>query len=168
MFVIWHWLERGQPVLFIQLQVTGYIFFFVITSLRCILVIDLIFVMQLYISHYFCWIFCDICGCLENIFELKEVNIYRCCQRCSLKKAGWTRLCLYVYACVYKMFYIYIYMYMTHNLQNLQTRYNWKNKILYKRNLSHLKLVSAIFYQIFIFSPNDCLPKTMKNVFYFI
>ena len=32
----------------------------------------------------------------------------------------------------------------------------------------HLKLVSAIFYQIFIFSPNDNLSKTMKNVFYFI
>ena len=33
----------------------------------------------------------------------------------------------------------------------------------------NLKLiVSAIFYQIFIFSPNDSLSKTMKNVFYFI
>ena len=31
-----------------------------------------------------------------------------------------------------------------------------------------LKLLSAIFYQIFIFSPNDSLSKTMKNVFYFI
>ena len=31
-----------------------------------------------------------------------------------------------------------------------------------------LKLVSAIFYQIFIFSPNDSPSKTMKNVFYFI
>ena len=31
-----------------------------------------------------------------------------------------------------------------------------------------LKLVSAIFYQIFIFSPNDSLSKTTKNVFYFI
>ena len=30
-----------------------------------------------------------------------------------------------------------------------------------------LKLVSAIFYQIFIFSPNDS-PLTMKYVFYFI
>ena len=27
------------------------------------------------------------------------------------------------------------------------------------------KLVSAIFYQIFIFSPNDSPSKTMKNVF---
>ena len=32
----------------------------------------------------------------------------------------------------------------------------------------HLKLVSAIFYQIFIFSSNDSPLKTMKNVFYFI
>ena len=31
-----------------------------------------------------------------------------------------------------------------------------------------LKLVSVIFYQIFIFSPNDSPLKTMKNVFYFI
>ena len=32
-----------------------------------------------------------------------------------------------------------------------------------------LKLVSAIFYEIFIFSPNDDSPsKTIKNVFYFI
>ena len=31
-----------------------------------------------------------------------------------------------------------------------------------------LKLVSAIFYQILIFSPNACPLKTMKNVFYFI
>ena len=31
-----------------------------------------------------------------------------------------------------------------------------------------LKLVSAIFYQIFIFSPNDSPSKTMKSVFYFI
>ena len=31
-----------------------------------------------------------------------------------------------------------------------------------------LKLVSAFFYQIFIFSPNDSSSKTVKNVFYFI
>ena len=31
-----------------------------------------------------------------------------------------------------------------------------------------LKLVSAIFYQICIFSPNDSPLKTIKNVFYFI
>ena len=31
-----------------------------------------------------------------------------------------------------------------------------------------LKLVSAVFYQIFIFSPNDSLSKTIKNVFYLI
>ena len=32
----------------------------------------------------------------------------------------------------------------------------------------NLKLLSAIFYQIFIFAPNDSPLKTMKNVFYFI
>ena len=31
-----------------------------------------------------------------------------------------------------------------------------------------INLVFAIFYQIFIFSPNDSSLKTMKNVFYFI
>ena len=31
-----------------------------------------------------------------------------------------------------------------------------------------LKLVSAIFNQIFIYSPNDSPSKTMKNVFYVI
>ena len=30
------------------------------------------------------------------------------------------------------------------------------------------QLVSAIFYQIFIFSPNDSPSKIMKNLFYFI
>ena len=38
---------------------------------------------------------------------------------------------------------------------------------LHKTN-SKLKLVSAIFYQIFIFSPNDSPLKTMKSVLYFI
>ena len=33
---------------------------------------------------------------------------------------------------------------------------------------SLLKLVSAIFYQVLIFSPNDIPLKTMKNVFHFI
>ena len=32
----------------------------------------------------------------------------------------------------------------------------------------NLKLVSAIIYEIFIFSPNNSPSKTMKNVFYFI
>ena len=32
----------------------------------------------------------------------------------------------------------------------------------------YLKLLSAIFYQMFIFSPNDSRSKTMKIVFYFI
>ena len=35
----------------------------------------------------------------------------------------------------------------------------WKTK---------LKIVSAIFYQIFIFSSNDSPLKTMKNAFYLI
>ena len=39
---------------------------------------------------------------------------------------------------------------------------------VFGHNQLPLKLVSAIFYQIFIFSPNDGPLKTMKNVFYFI
>ena len=39
---------------------------------------------------------------------------------------------------------------------------------LFTFNCIVLKLVSAIFYQIFIFSPNDSPSKTIKNVFYFI
>ena len=34
-------------------------------------------------------------------------------------------------------------------------------------DISKLKLESTIFYQIFIFSPNDSSSKTMKNVFLF-
>ena len=40
--------------------------------------------------------------------------------------------------------------------------------VLKKVLMKYLKLVSAIFYQIFIFSPNDSPSKTMKNAFYFI
>ena len=36
------------------------------------------------------------------------------------------------------------------------------------KEMSNLKLVSAIFYEIFIFSPNDRSLKTLKHVFYFI
>ena len=34
--------------------------------------------------------------------------------------------------------------------------------------INQLKLVSATFYQVFIFWSNDRPSKTMKNVFYFI
>ena len=40
--------------------------------------------------------------------------------------------------------------------------------LFYSFPFSLLKLVSATFYQIFIFSQNDSPLKTMKNVFYFI
>ena len=36
------------------------------------------------------------------------------------------------------------------------------------RSLDMLKLVSAIFYQILIFSPNNSPLQTMENAFYFI
>ena len=43
-----------------------------------------------------------------------------------------------------------------------------KIKTVQLNQIEYLKLVSAIFYQIFIFSQNDSSLKTMKNVFYFI
>ena len=42
------------------------------------------------------------------------------------------------------------------------------NKLLENTDLGLLKLVSIIFYEIIIFSPNDSPSKTIKNVFYFI
>ena len=97
MFIIWYWLERGQSGLFIQIHFTASVFLSAITTLLYILIIDLIFTILLYnlFSHYFCWIFYDIYVFLENVFELKEGNIYRCCWRHSSKKAGWTRWCFF-------------------------------------------------------------------------
>ena len=43
-----------------------------------------------------------------------------------------------------------------------------KMNYLFENEEKSLKPVSAIFYQIFIFSSNDRPSKTMKNVFYFI
>ena len=48
------------------------------------------------------------------------------------------------------------------------TNYCLKSKMSYLIRSQTLKLVSAIFIQIFNFSPNDSLSKTMKNIFYFI
>ena len=45
---------------------------------------------------------------------------------------------------------------------------NFKHIFISCSNKNNLKLVSAIFYQIFIFLPNDSPSKTMKNVFYLI
>ena len=46
---------------------------------------------------------------------------------------------------------------------------NTERKVQIVVPLKHLKFVSTIiFYQIFIYSPNDIPLKTMKNVFYFI
>ena len=58
-------------------------------------------------------------------------------------------------------------------------RRHWRRSGVFIVNFEHishlvlfllltLKLVSAIFYEIFIFSPNDSPSKTIKNVFYFI
>ena len=44
---------------------------------------------------------------------------------------------------------------------------NFEIQKITKINLN-LKLVSTIFYKIFIFSTNDGPLKTVKNVFYFI
>ena len=63
-------------------------------------------------------------------------------------------------------------------LFNFKSKDKYERKILnrLKRNFKRkvyinsfcLKLVSAIFYKFFIFSPNDSPSKAVKNVFYFI
>ena len=50
----------------------------------------------------------------------------------------------------------------------LSVKTNWLSITFVNHTDLNLKTVSAIFYQIFIFSPNDSPLKTMKNVFYFI
>ena len=72
MFVIWQWMKRGQSGLLIQLQFIACVFFNMITSLSCILIIDLTFAMQLQLiftlfllNILYLW-----------LFELKEGNNY--------------------------------------------------------------------------------------------
>ena len=48
--------------------------------------------------------------------------------------------------------------------ENLSTDDEYKDKITFV-DLNSLKLVSAIFCEIFIFSRNDSPSKTMKNIF---
>ena len=40
--------------------------------------------------------------------------------------------------------------------------------LVHRRNMVSLKLVSAIFYQMFVFPPNDSSSETTKSVLYFI
>ena len=71
--------------------------YIIMVSYLCFLFRDYFFIMHIdnwfNIYHYFCWTFYDIYGRLENVFELKEGNIYQYFWRCSLKKAGRTRWC---------------------------------------------------------------------------
>ena len=54
-------------------------------------------------------------------------------------------------------------------LRFIATKVNiWDHFGITRSQYVSLKLVSAIFYQIFIFPPNGSPLKTMKNVFYFI
>ena len=65
---------------------------------------------------------------------------------------------------------------LTHLVQSQVTKMKLKGKYYASKKQpfeklflrQSLKLVSAIFYQISIFSPNDSPSKTMKNLFYFI
>ena len=50
---------------------------------------------------------------------------------------------------------------------NLRT-FIWAYSLIIYSITRALKLVSAIFYQNFIYSPNDSSFKTMKNIFHFI
>ena len=53
---------------------------------------------------------------------------------------------------------------MRHRAERKRKRLKTSKKAVYKE----LKLVSAICYEIFIFSPNNSPLKTTKNVFYFM
>ena len=50
----------------------------------------------------------------------------------------------------------------------MYSTYNKGTFVVAKIFVGTLKLMSAIFYHCFIFSPNDSPSKTMKSVFYFI
>ena len=56
----------------------------------------------------------------------------------------------------------------------LETLWKWQFVLISNASLKSdtpvnlLKLVSAIFYQFFVFSSNDSPSKTMKRIFYFI
>ena len=46
--------------------------------------------------------------------------------------------------------------------------FKYYDQNIFSRMVLYLKLLSAIFYQIFIFSPNDSPSKFVNNVFHFI
>ena len=53
MSVIWHWLERGQLGLFIQLHFTASVFFSAVTSLSCILISFVLCMLHIkYVEHF--------------------------------------------------------------------------------------------------------------------
>ena len=59
---------------------------------------------------------------------------------------------------------------MNHHIKNLNLAKELTCKTQFLQHVpssNYLKLVSTIFYEIFIFSPNDSPSKTMKNVFLF-
>ena len=70
-----------------------------------------------------------------------------------------------------KCYPVVIYLLKANN-RNTRTRYKICSKLTIKTPhvlvFLLLKLVSAIFDQIFIFSPNNSPSKTTKSVFYFI
>ena len=60
---------------------------------------------------------------------------------------------------------------MNHHIKNLNLAKELTCKTQFLQHVpssNYLKLVSTIFYQIFIFSPNDSPSKTMKNVFFIV
>ena len=67
------------------------------------------------------------------------------------------------------LFLQFIFLLQNGKISRIQVlQYQVSSLLLRYSKSKSLKLVSAIFYQIFIFSPNDCPSKTQKNVFYFI
>ena len=60
------------------------------------------------------------------------------------------------------------YEYKKRKMNERKQRSYYADNLLDRQQGKPLKLVSAIFYQIFIFAPNDIHSKIVENVFYFI
>ena len=73
------------------------------------------------------------------------------------------------YLTFYTKFVMHLYTGFISTIFGFSTYFYWSQQRHFWEfifNVVSLKLVSAIFYKIFIFSPNDSPSKTMKNVYF--
>ena len=112
------------------------------------------------------WKFTKICTPSQLFLN----EFYHRCRRAILKNISWwlllrTNVKVPAWLLVKgSCNHIFILEILTHILHFLLWRHIKEKQIL----MIFLKFVSAIFYQISIFSSNDSPLKTVKNVFYFI